>query len=121
MTGKDLVIDFLRTMEARDLAKAKAMLAPGMKMTFPGDKVMDSLEDLVAWSKARYKFARKTFDKFDEAVIDGKTVVYSMGTLSGEWLDGTPFSNVRYVDRFEIVSGKIVDQQVWNDLAEFRT
>ena len=33
-------------------------------------------------------------------------------------MDGTPYQNIRYVDRFTVRDGKIVDQMVWNDMAE---
>jgi hypothetical protein len=39
------------------------------------------------------------------------------GTLSGEWPDGSAFSDIRFLDRFELRSGKLTRQQVWNDLA----
>ena len=45
-------------------------------------------------------------------------MVYSVGTLYGEWPDGTEFSGNRYVDRFVVVDNKIVKMDVWNDSAE---
>jgi hypothetical protein len=48
----------------------------------------------------------------------GETIVYSVGTLYGEWPDGTPFEGNRYVDRFVVRGGKIVQMDVWNDSAE---
>ena len=47
-----------------------------------------------------------------------ETVVYSIGTLYGEWIDGTPFEGNRYVDRFVVQDGFIVKMDVWNDSAE---
>ena len=40
------------------------------------------------------------------------------GTLYGEWPDGTPFAGNRYVDRYVLSHGKIVEMAVWNDSAE---
>ena len=57
-------------------------------------------------------------DRFDVAPGDGETVVYSVGTLYGEWPDGTPFEGNRYVDRFVVREGMIVKMDVWNDSAE---
>jgi hypothetical protein len=112
-----IVESFLRSLEARDLAAAAALLRPGARMTFPGGNVFHRLEDLVAWSGPRYRFVRKRFDRFDEIDLGGgRAIVYCLGTLSGEWPDGRPLAGVRYVDRFEIEAGWIVDQQVWNDL-----
>ena len=47
-------------------------------------------------------------------------VVYARGALSGEWPDGAAFEGVRFIDRFEITGGKIVRQDVWNDIGEAR-
>jgi hypothetical protein len=114
----DRVKEFLRTMEARDLEAAKAFLGPGFKMTFPGGISMSSLEELVEWSKTRYRAITKTFEDFDCFEDGADTVVYSTGMLNGEALDGSPIREVRYIDRFVFRDGLIVDQQVWNDLAE---
>lgn len=109
-----VVRDYLAAMERRDLVAAKALLAPGFFMVFPGNKRFDTLEQLVEWSKGRYRSARKTYDAFD--VSDHS--VFCFGTLYGEWLDGKPYSGIRFIDRFTVRDGKLVDQQVWNDLAE---
>jgi hypothetical protein len=45
-------------------------------------------------------------------------VVYNIGTLYGEWPDGTEFSGNRYVDRYVLRDGLIVRMEVWNDSAE---
>ena len=47
-------------------------------------------------------------------------VVHVSGTLSGHWLDGEPFSGIRYIDRFDIHRNLIVRQTVWNDMGEAR-
>jgi hypothetical protein len=46
-------------------------------------------------------------------------VVYSLGTLYGEWPDGTAFEGNRYVDRYVVKDGLIVQMDVWNDSAEW--
>jgi hypothetical protein len=111
-----LVRDFLTAMEARDLPRAQAMLAPHFEMTFPGGRRMRTLPELIAWAAPRYRFVRKTYDRFDTA----GDVVYCFGTLSGEWPDGTPFAGIRFIDRFEMAGGLIVRQDVWNDIAEVK-
>jgi hypothetical protein len=50
----------------------------------------------------------------------GIAVVYTRGTLAGEWPDGTAFGGIRFIDRFEVTDGFITRQDVWNDLAEVR-
>jgi hypothetical protein len=108
---------FLDAMEARDLDRARGFLGAGFTMTFPGGVRMQSLEELVAWSRPRYRFVRKTYERFDAC---GETV-YCFGTLSGEWLDGRAFAGIRFIDRFELSGGRLVRQDVWNDMGETRT
>ena len=57
-------------------------------------------------------------ERSDVVPGDGETIVYNIGTLYGEWPDGTPFEGNRYVDRFVVRGGKIVQMDVWNDSAE---
>ena len=115
-----LVRRFLDHMEARDLAAASALLAPDFTMTFPGGVRMTRLEDLVAWAQDRYRFVRKSYDRFDLAPGPDGAIVYCFGTLAGEWPDGAPFSGVRFIDRFKIAGGLLTRQDVWNDLGEAR-
>jgi hypothetical protein len=120
-TGTLLAKSFLDFMAARDLPAARAMLAPGFTMTFPGGARFTTLEQLVAWAKSRYRWVKKTYERFDEAqAAEGEAIIYCYGTLYGEWPDGTAFEGIRFIDRFVLRGGKLVDQQVWNDLAESR-
>jgi len=105
---------YLEAMERRDLGAAKAMLAPGFHMVFPGGQRFDTLEALVEWARGRYRSARKTYDRFDAC----GEAVYCFGTLHGERLDGVPYSGIRFIDRFTVKEGRLVDQQVWNDMGE---
>lgn len=114
-----LVRAFLAAMEARDLANARTFLGEGFAMTFPGGVRMTTLEELVAFAAPRYRFVRKAYEGF-EVVMGLRAVVYCFGTLAGEWPDGTAFSGVRFIDRFELENGLLVRQDVWNDLAESR-
>lgn len=116
--ASEIVRRFLAAMEQRDLPLAKSFLAPDFKMTFPGNQQFTELEQLIEWSKPRYQFIKKSFEAVDEAFGPDGMVVICHGTLSGQLPDGSAFSGVRFVDRFELFNGKIVRQQVWNDLAE---
>lgn len=109
------VLDYLRTMERRDLPKALAMQAPGFRMQFPGGQDFTSLEQLFAYSVPRQKRALKIFEGFDESA-DGR-VVFTFGMLYGEKVDGSPFRDVRFVDRFALApDGRFTEQTVYNDL-----
>ena len=107
-------------MEARDLVTASSFLAVGFKMTFPGNVTFSTPTELAAWGSERYRFVRKNYDGFDEMQCDGEAVIYCYGTLNGEWPDGKPFSGVRFIDRFVVKDRLLLDQRVWNDLAESR-
>lgn len=117
-SGEEIVRQFLAAMEERNLDRARTFLADGFEMEFPGGARFRSLEELVERSKTRYRFVHKTFDAVDECFAESGLVVWCQGTLAGEWPDGTAFSGIRFVDRFEIVEGRLRRQQVWNDLAE---
>ncbi len=115
--SQELVRAFLDAMEARDLATAQALTAPSFTMTFPGGAQFTKLDELVAWSARRYRNVRKTYDAFDESRRGDATIVHCHGVMNGEDLEGRPISDVRFIDRFEVRDGRIVDQKVWNDLA----
>nr|WP_235971209.1 nuclear transport factor 2 family protein [Palleronia pontilimi] len=115
-----VVKDYLRAMEARDLDAARAHLAPGFTMTFPGAAPMTNLDELIAWSRPRYAHVAKTIDGTDLCAARGTSVVFVRGTLHGAWPDGTPFDGIRFIDRFELEGGRITRQDVWNDIAEVR-
>ncbi|MFZ4650697.1 MAG: nuclear transport factor 2 family protein [Rubrivivax sp.] len=116
----ELVRAFLQAMEARDLERARTLLAPGFAMVFPGGAQPASLEELVARSALRYRHVAKRIERVDECWAPEGTVVYVFGTLYGQWPDGSAFEGVRFIDRFLVVEGAIAQQQVWNDLAEHR-
>ena len=119
MNAVQLIQTFLRTMEARDLDAAEAMMAPGAMIIFPGGRQFHSQRAMVAAAQGRYQWVKKTFDEIDLATRDdGTEIVYIRGTLYGVNQHGIEFKNIRYIDRFELLNNQIVRQEVWNDLAE---
>lgn len=77
--------------------------------------------ECAAFNATRYRWVKKRVDA-TETVAGGtpeSTVVYSLGTLHGEWPDGTPFEGNRYVDRYVLRQGLITQMDVWNDSAEW--
>ena len=114
MGAEKTVRAYLDAMERRGLAAAKGFLAPGFHMVFPGNKRFDSLEQLVEWAKGRYRSAKKIYVAFDSS----NEFVFCYGTLHGELLDGTAYSGIRFIDRFTVKDGKLVDQNVWNDMGK---
>lgn len=121
MSAGNVVRQYLAAMEARDLVLAESLLAPGFWMQFPGPVRFTKLAQLIEWAKPRYRFVKKVYERYDEAPCAEGVVVYCYGTLAGEWPDGPAFAGIRFIDRFTVANGKLVDQTVWNDLAEYLT
>jgi len=113
-----IVWQFLEALADRDLATAEGCLAADINMVFPGDRHFGSLQELIAWSKSRYRWVKKRIDRMDTSGAGDGAIVTCYGTLYGEWPDGTLFEGIRFMDRFTLRDGLIVDQLVWNDLAE---
>ncbi len=122
MNGEEylrLVERYLTSLENRDLQAAAGCLAPGAVLVFPGGKVYSHPEEVAEGARHRYRWVRKTIERWDLLIGNrGKAVVYCLGTLWGEALDGTHFEGIRFIDRFELQDGLIARQEVWNDLAE---
>ncbi len=118
MTPEQVVRDYLGAMEARELDRAEALLHPEFTMCFPGGVRLTRLADLPVWAASRYRFVTKSYEGFDTLDRDGDAIVYCRGVLNGEALDGTRLRDVRFIDRFVLRDGRLVDQQVWNDLGE---
>jgi len=113
-----LVRDFLEASMAPDPERAATFMADDVVITFTGGRVFAHPREPTAFNARRYKWVKKRMERFDVAPGEGETVVYSVGTLYGEWPDGEPFEGNRYVDRYLVRDGKIVTMDVWNDSAE---
>lgn len=114
----ETVRDYLEASMVPDPERAATYMAENVIITFTGGRVYDHPSGPAAFNAGRYKWVKKRIDRFDVAPGPHGVVVYSVGTLYGEWPDGTPFEGNRYVDRFEVENGKIVKMDVWNDSAE---
>lgn len=114
----EICLDFLAALERRDLPGARAFLAPGFVMTFPGGARFTTLEELLVWAATRYRHVAKTIERVEEVPGPGAVAVHVAGTLAGTWPDGAAFAGIRFADRFEVADGLIRSQEVWNDLAE---
>ena len=113
-----IVESFLEASMVPDPDKAATYISPDLKITFTGGRKYGHPRETAAFNAGRYKWVKKKMERTD--VIPGakETIVYNLGTLYGEWPDGTPFEGNRYVDRFVVRGGKIVQMDVWNDSAE---
>ena len=123
-----VVDEFLRLIMIPDPVAARRFVAPGLRIRFTGGRAMADPTECTAFNASRYKWVKKriertetvahTADTADTADAD-EDVVYSLGTLYGEWPDGTPFEGNRYVDRYVVRGGLITHMDVWNDSAEW--
>lgn len=109
---------YLEASMVPDPEGAARYMAPGAPITFTGGRLFDHPSGPSGFNAMRYRWVKKRMERFDVCPGDDETIVYSVGTLYGEWPDGTPFEGNRYVDRFVVRGGLIVKMDVWNDSAE---
>jgi hypothetical protein len=117
-TDAETVRAFLEASMVPDPETAQRYIAPELAITFTGGRKYSHPRETAAFNAGRYKWVKKKMERFDVVPGERETIVYSLGTLYGEWPDGTPFEGNRYVDRFVVRNGKIVQMDVWNDSAE---
>lgn len=117
---KEIVEEFLRVIMIPDPEGARAFTSPELRIHFTGGRVMRDPSECSAFNAGRYAWVKKRFEQTDlvAGATDDEAIVYNIGTLYGEWPDGTPFEGNRYVDRYVVKHGKIVQMDVWNDSAE---
>lgn len=121
MSPADIVDEYLRLLMIPDPDAARRFVAPDLRIRFTGGRPMREPAECAAFNAGRYRWVKKRIER-TETVAGGdqaQTVVYSLGTLHGEWPDGTPFEGNRYVDRYVLRDGLIVQMDVWNDSAEW--
>ncbi len=115
----NIVRNFLEASMVPDPETAMTYMAPDVSITFTGGRKYKHPSESAGLNARRYKWVKKRMDRFDVVPGETETIVYSLGTLYGEWPDGDAFEGNRYVDRFVVRDGKIVKMDVWNDSAEW--
>lgn len=116
-----VVDEYLRLLMIPDPDAARRLTARGLQIRFTGGRQMADPSECAAFNAGRYRWVKKRVDA-TETVAGGTaehTVVYSLGTLYGEWPDGSAFEGNRYVDRYVVSHGLITQMDVWNDSAEW--
>ncbi|KAF1021014.1 MAG: hypothetical protein GAK30_02170 [Paracidovorax wautersii] len=117
----ELVDEYLRILMIPDPEGVRGFISDDLRIRFTGGRAMKTPADCAAFNASRYAWVKKRIER-TEVVAGGtpeETVVYSLGTLHGAWPDGTPFEGNRYVDRYVVRHGLIVQMDVWNDSAEW--
>jgi hypothetical protein len=115
----DVAREFMDAMERGDFVAAGELRGPGFVLRAPGGLQCRELAEFAAFGRGRYLELRKTDRQFDATESAHGIVVYVHGAMAGRWLDGTGFQGLRYVDRFLIRDGRILELSVLNELAEF--
>jgi hypothetical protein len=117
----EVVDEYLRLLMIPDPDAARRFVAPDLRIRFTGNRAMRDPAECAAFNAGRYRWVRKRIEATEVVAggSDAATVVYSRGTLVGEWPDGTPFEGNRYVDRYVVRQGLITEMDVWNDSAEW--
>ena len=114
----ELVREYLLASGRRNNTEANSYLSDDVLLVFPQGR-FDNLEQMMAALAGRYRSISKTHLTWDVSDLDSETsVVVTTGSLSGVNREGVAFSGIRFCDRFVIRHGLIVEQHVWNDLAE---
>jgi hypothetical protein len=114
----EIVERFLVASMVPDPETAARYISPELKITFTGGRKYSHPRETTAFNAKRYKWVKKRMERTDVVAGNSETIVYNLGTLYGEWPDGTPFEGNRYVDRFVVKGDRIVQMDVWNDSAE---
>jgi hypothetical protein len=116
-----IVNEYLRVLMIPDPVSARRFIAPTLAIRFTGNRAMRDPSECTAFNAGRYRWVRKRIERTD--IVAGgspaETIVYSLGTLYGEWPDGSAFEGNRYVDRYVVCDGLITQMDVWNDSAEW--
>ncbi len=118
--AKAVVETYLELSMIPDPVAASAYVSPDFELVFTGGRRFSGPAESAAFNAKRYAWVKKRFLRTDPALDaeTGDVHVYNTGYLYGQWKDGTAFQTNRYMDKFIVRDGKIVQSDVWNDSAE---
>jgi hypothetical protein len=121
LTPAALVNEYLRVVMIPDPDAARRFVSPALRIVFTGGRAMRDPADCTAFNAGRYRWVKKRIERTETVAgaTPEESVVYSLGTLHGQWPDGSAFEGNRYVDRYVVRHGLITELQVWNDSAEW--
>jgi limonene-1,2-epoxide hydrolase len=114
-----VIMRFIEAVNRQDVSTARATMWEGATLTFPGGNVFTDVGAFFEWTKGRYRQATYRYDTIEEIATEGGFVVYARGTIEGESNDGSRFSEIRSIDRFELADGRIVKKEAWSDMADY--
>ncbi len=112
----DIVSAYLTSTNEGDLKAASCFLGNNFEMTCPGNIKFKALAEFSEWTQNRYSKVLKNILSKNVSFRGLDSTVFFHGTLSGTWHNGYDFSDVRFIDRFDVSEGLINSQEIWNDL-----
>lgn len=121
LRGKALIDDFLDTIMIPNPEGARAFAAPDLRIGFNGGRAMRDPSECGDFNVSRYAWVKKHIERSNmvAGATSEESVVYNIETLYGAWPDGIHLEGNRYVDRYVVRHGRIVQMDVWNDSAEW--
>lgn len=112
---REIVEDFFARMADERRESVGELFATDAIIELPGARFEgpDAPSAFLEYLAPRYEWAEKTYDRW----IETDRVVVSIGRLHGVDNEGEAFSDVRYVDVYEVEDARITRLDIWNDLA----
>ena len=90
-----IVEKFLVASMVPDPETAARYVAGTAQTHFTGGRRFSHPRQSTAFNAKRYKWVKKAMERSDVVPGHDETIVYNIGTLYGEWPDGTPFEGNR--------------------------
>ena len=88
-----VVKEFLRVIMIPDPVAARNFVSPKLRIRFTGGRDMQDPAERSAFNAGRYAWVKKRQERTDAiaGASDQEAIVFSTGTLYGQWPDGPPF------------------------------
>jgi phenylpyruvate tautomerase PptA (4-oxalocrotonate tautomerase family) len=112
----DIVSAYLTSLGEGDLKTASRFLSNDFEMICPGSIKFKTLEEFIEWTQNLYSKILKTILSTNVSFCGLDSTVFCHGPLAGTWKNGDAFSDVRFIDRFDVSEGVINSHEIWNDL-----
>ena len=103
----------MRAIDEGDLEHANRFLSNNFEMVCSGNIKLRTLAEFVERSQNQYQTILST----NISLYGLGAIFFCHGMFAGRWLDGSAFSDVRFIDRFDVSEGLITLHENWNDLA----
>lgn len=114
----EVVESYLIALTLPDPDAAATYVSDDVEVTSIGGISLEHPNEVSTRDAVRYRRVEKRMERIDIAPSAEETVIYSIGTLSGEWPDGTLFEGDRYVERYVVRDKLIIKIDIWNDSGE---